>query len=168
MFGSDMNMGKMISGGINQMTSSIGSDINEDFLRRNRDVASQFGVKSGLSNASDMLSTKLLGSGNATGAIVGGAMQAGKALLNSATDEYGVFNKGDKWKGVLGTVLNPIKGISTMMNQKKLTDARDQYITSNARTQSLGSRQAGIAAQSQYQPVPYGKMGRKLTKFSVK
>lgn len=164
--GSDMDMGKMISGGVNQITSSIGTDINQDFLRRNKNIEAQFGIKNSLSQASDALSTKLLGSGNPTGMIVGGAMQLGKGLLNSSTDEYGVFNKGEKWKGILGTALNPIKGVSTLLNQKKLGEAKNQYLTSNVRSASVANRQSAIANQSQYQPVPYGKFGRKLTKFS--
>lgn len=161
-----MNPLDLVSKGVGQVANMITpqDEVNEKFMSRNKNIAQQLKRESGLSST---LSNAAMKSGNPIAMGIGASLLAGDKLVEGATDEFGVVQ--DSLKGIIGGVLNPIKGVSTLMNQKGRREQRDKFVNTEmaskrAETQVAGNKITNSIAK--YTPPSYGRFGRKLTKFT--
>jgi len=139
--------------------------VNEDFITRNQNIQTQLNRASGLSSG---LANAGLQSGNPIAMGVGAALKVGDALTKSATDEYGVVD--DSAKAIVGGIMNPIQGLSTLIGQRDRREARDRFVNRGVASEMTETTRTGNAISNslpEYKSPGYGKNGMKLTtKFS--
>jgi hypothetical protein len=139
--------------------------VNAEFMNRNPNINTQMKRIGGISNT---LSSAGLKSGNPIAMGVGAALKIGSGLSNSAKDQFGVVK--DSGKAIVGGMLNPIEGISTLLNQNEIKDAKTKFVNTEVNKSISDTTRTGNAISNsipQYQAPGYGKLGMKLkTKFS--
>jgi hypothetical protein len=139
--------------------------VNAEFMNRNPNINTQM---KRIGNISNTLSSIGLKSGNPIAMGVGAALKIGSGLSNSAKDEFGVVK--DSGKAIIGAMLNPIEGISTLLNQSEIKDSKKRFVNTEINKNIVDTAKTGNAISNsipQYQAPGYGKLGMKLkTKFS--
>jgi len=139
------------------------TEVNEKFMSRNQNIEKQIAGATQTSDAVQGVVSKL----GPWGAAVGAAMGVGTALSKSATDEFGVVK--DSGKAIIGGILNPIEGISTLIGQKERRESKERFVNTEIQSKKAENQVAGNKITNsipKYTPPSYGRFGRKLTKFT--
>jgi hypothetical protein len=146
---------------VNQFTDKVGKAIKGFNPQGNQST------KTNSSKTSDPLS--LMGFDPLT-AGVGASFAAGSALLGSATNEHGVVDRQNRGKAIIGGILNPIQGLTTLARQPRARREQDRFRANERAASRYNADKEGAFIQNttpKYQPLPYGRKGLK-TKFSSK
>lgn len=162
------DLGDSIGGSVEQLSElfSPQEEINSKFAQRNANIAKNIRSFSGIS---DSLSDIALKSGNPIAMGVGAAFKIGDSLTRGSTDEFGVIK--DKGKAIVGSILNPVSGISNLVSQGQRKTAKERFVNTEISSKRAEAQVAGNKITNsipKYTPPSYGRVGRKLTKFTVK
>jgi len=137
--------------------------MNSTFAERNKNIVKQMGITSKIS---DTLSSAAMKSGNPIAMAAGAVMKVGSAVGKSSRDEFGVVK--DKGKAIVGGILNPIDGVSTLLGQNDRKEAKNRFVNTElaskrAETQVAGNRITNSIPR--YNPPSYGRFGLKIKRF---
>lgn len=138
-------------------------ELNQKFMNRNRNIMNQIQGAGKISDTAANIAGKL----GPWGMLASAGLQAGSALNESATDEFGIVK--DTGKAIVAGVLNPITGLSTAFGQKERREAKTQFVNTEIASKRAENQVAGnriTNAIPRFTPPSYGRFGRKLTKFT--
>ena len=154
-----------VTGGVGKIADALSpqTELDEKFMGRNQNIAGQIAKTTQISDTVGNIANKL----GPFGMIASAGLSVGSALSKSATDEFGVVD--DSAKAIIGGILNPIEGVSSLINQGERREARTKFVNTEISSKRAENQVAGnriTNAIPKYTPPSYGRFGRKLTKFT--
>ena len=163
---SDMgNVMGQVMGGVGKVADALSpqEELDQKFISRNKNITDQIAKTTGISSAVEGIASKIPG----WGMIAAAGLKVGGALMQGSKDEFGVVE--DKGKAIIGGILNPIEGISTLTQNKERKEAKERFVNTEISSNIAENKVAGNRITNsipKYTPPSYGRFGMKLTRFT--